>query len=267
LVSKTSALNRVQILEVSISVLSNIGGRQRNEDSCGYWKNSDVACCVLSDGAGGHGGGDVASQLAVETVLREFEASPEVSPRKAGELLHLANLAVIQRQSEQAALHDMRATLVLLLYDAQTQKASWGHIGDSRLYVFRDGKELFQTKDHSVFQSMIDAGYVKESPARQSSQRTVLTGSIGGEEGFAPDVPEGLRQVRNGDAYLLCSDGFWEFVDEGEMEATLVLATSSQDWVERLEAVLNQKKKEGNDNYSAIVIWFGTMEFATLIHK
>jgi PPM family protein phosphatase len=253
------------LMNVSISLLSEVGGRKRNEDSCGYWSQDGVFCCVLSDGAGGHGGGDVASQIAVESILESFQSAPQVSSQNATDLVQLANQRVISRQAEDKALEDMRATLVLLLLDETNAKAVWGHIGDSRLYVFRGGSQFFQTKDHSVFQSMIDAGYIKPSAARTSPQRTVLTGSLGGEEGFTPDVTEGVQNLKPGDAFLICSDGFWEYVSETEMEHALLDSGSPEDWLALMQRKLLGNKREGNDNYSAIAVWIGAMDFATRV--
>lgn len=252
-------------LEVSIATLSKVGGRKRNEDSCGHWAQSGQICCVLSDGAGGHGGGDVASKLAVDAILAAFQEAPEVSPQKALELLELANQTVIAHQGDRHEQQDMRATLVVLLISEALSQSVWAHIGDSRLYAFRGGSQFFQTKDHSVFQSMIDAGFVKPSAARESSQRTILTGSLGGEDGFTPEITEALQAVKSGDAFLLCSDGFWEYVSESEMERLMQRVASPQDWLEQMEQVLLANKRDGHDNYSAIAIWYGAMDFATRI--
>lgn len=253
------------IPDPSMAVLSKVGGRQRNEDACGYSVSEAMTCCVLSDGAGGHGGGDVASRTAVESVLQSFEQAPQVSAGKAERMLHEANQQVILGQGGDQTLQDMRATLVLLLFDQREGMAVSGHIGDSRLYLFRGGQMAFRTRDHSVYQSMIDAGYIKPENASAPVQRTVLTGSLGGEEGFTPDIQPVPRGIQEGDAFLLCSDGFWEYLEVSDMEACLMMATSAQDWLDRMEARLLSRKKSGHDNYSAIAIWFGTMEFATRI--
>ena len=85
-------------MEIHISVLSKLGGRERNEDACGYWSDGGPICCVLSDGAGGHGGGDVASRIAVETVLRQFSVAPGCSPGMVFSLIDQANRDVISQQ-------------------------------------------------------------------------------------------------------------------------------------------------------------------------
>ena len=125
-----------------VSVLSKVGGRERNEDACGYWSSADspLACYVLADGAGGHGGGDVASQIAVQTVLDQYARNPLASPSHVLGLLGKANAAIIESQSSRRELADMRSTIVLLEIDSERQCAYWGHVGDSRLYCFRNGK-------------------------------------------------------------------------------------------------------------------------------
>ena len=250
-------------MNVTISVISKVGGRKRNEDACGYWQTESKTCCVLSDGAGGHGGGDIASQLSVETVIHAFQQRSEVSPDQAMAMLHRANQEVIRHQTPETVQQDMRATLVILLFDIDTTQATWGHIGDSRLYFFRGGNRITQTRDHSVFQSMVDAGFVTLDQARSTSQRTVLTGSLGGDDGFTPEVLGSAQDLRLGDAFLLCSDGFWEYVSEAEMEKSLQLSQSPQDWLDRMESTILSQKRAGHDNYSAIAVWIGQMEFAT----
>ncbi|MBP6816024.1 MAG: protein phosphatase 2C domain-containing protein, partial [Burkholderiaceae bacterium] len=142
-------------MEIHISVLSKLGGRERNEDACGYWSDGGPICCVLSDGAGGHGGGDVASRIAVETVLRQFSVAPGCSPGMVFSLIDQANRDVISQQGNSNDTADMRATLVVLVFNPTTLEAVWGHIGDSRLYCFRSGFVVNRTKDHSLFQSMV----------------------------------------------------------------------------------------------------------------
>jgi PPM family protein phosphatase len=243
-------------LNVSIAVVTDVGGRKRNEDYCGYWSEAGQSCYVLSDGAGGHGGGDVASKTAVESVLETFKAKPEVTPERASQLLRSANDRVIEQQSAGQELEDMRATLVTLLIDEVAGTAIWGHIGDSRLYLFRRGHLWFQTKDHSVFQSMVDAGLIKPGAARDARQRSVLTGSLGGEDGFLPIISSQPHEIERDDVFLMCSDGFWDYVNETVMERQLEGSHTPDEWLLKMKNVLNSNKPVGNDNYSAIAIWF-----------
>jgi PPM family protein phosphatase len=242
-------------VECSSAILTKVGGRKRNEDACGLAERNGFWCALVSDGAGGHGGGDVASRLAVDGLLASFKANPARGPEQLDALIRMANQTVIDHQSDAPALHDMRATIVILLVDADHSRAVWGHLGDSRLYLFRDGKLTFQTKDHSVFQAMVDAGFAKPGAARESSQRTMLTGSLGGHEGFTPVVTTQPQAILAGDAFLLCSDGFWEHVTEADMAALLRQSSSPDDWLTQMETTLLAARREGHDNYSAVALW------------
>ncbi|MFP5407512.1 MAG: PP2C family protein-serine/threonine phosphatase, partial [Gammaproteobacteria bacterium] len=202
---------------VQIAVLSRIGGREKNEDACGYWNDGGPVCCVLSDGAGGHGGGDVASRIAVETILRAFAENPVRDARGVLDLMSLANREVMREQSRAELVRDMRATLVLLTFDPDTSEAWWGHVGDSRLYWFRSGFVSARTRDHSLVQSMMDAGFAPADDLRLNPERSVLIASLGGDDGFEPEVTATPQMLRAGDAFLLCSDGFWDYVDEQAM--------------------------------------------------
>jgi serine/threonine protein phosphatase PrpC len=250
-------------VDVLISVVSRVGGRERNEDACGYWRDGGPVCCVLSDGAGGHGGGDVASRIAVETVLDGFASHPECSSGNLASLISRANREVMQEQSRSDRLRDMRATLVVLAFDPRGGLALWGHVGDSRLYMLRNGYVQTRTKDHSLLQSMIDAGFVDPADTAHHRDRSVLIASLGSDDGFEPDVLGEPIVMEQGDAFLLCSDGFWEHTGDTAIEAALQRATSPDDWLERLERRVIGARKPAQDNYSAIAVWCGSMDFTT----
>src|SRR3954453_3087784 len=105
-------------MQLEIAALSKAGGRAVNEDACGVWSSPDACFCVLSDGAGGHGGGDVASKLVVSRVLDWFRQRPECSADAVAGALFAANQAVVESQSSDVRLHDMRATVVVLVIDS-----------------------------------------------------------------------------------------------------------------------------------------------------
>ncbi len=247
---------------LTVAMVSRRGGRERNEDACGHWGAGNAGqegpvCCVLADGAGGHGAGDVASQTAVSTVLRSFAARPVCEPARVRELIDLANRAVVAGQAASEATRDMRSTLVVLLCDPARVLATWGHSGDSRLYCFRNGRQFARTRDHSLYQSMIEAGLAEAGSLRGSAQRNVLTACLGSVEHFEADVLAQGVPLQSGDAFLLCSDGFWEPLDEGQMEAALQAASGVQAWLDALEALIARKALVGQDNYSALAAWYG----------
>jgi len=247
--------------DLLIAMLSRRGGRERNEDACGHWGwgkpgEPGPVCCVLADGAGGHGGGDVASQTAAAAVLEAFAARPACDPARVRELIELANRAVVAGQLSSDATRDMRSTLVVWLCDPVRATAAWGHTGDSRLYCFREGRLLLRTRDHSLAQSMIDAGMADPETLRGNPRRNVLIASLGSLEPFDADVPDDNFPLRCGDAFLACSDGFWERVEEKEMEAALERAANPQAWIEDLEQSIARQAVTGQDNYSALAVWY-----------
>ncbi len=241
-----------------VSVLSKVGGRERNEDACGYWAgaHSPLACYVLADGAGGHGGGDVASQIAVQTVLDHFSHNPQATPSHVLDLLGKANEAIIAAQASDRRLADMRSTIVLLEIDSQRRCAFWGHVGDSRLYCFRKGKFALRTKDHSLLQDMLDAGLARADATASAADRNVLTGSLGGEDCYYPSAIDEPYPIEDGCAFLICSDGFWSALNDSDMESCLRQASSPESWLKLMEQAFVGRIRSGSDNYSAIAVWF-----------
>ena len=246
-------------MRLELSVLSKPGGRKVNEDACGVWSSEATgACyCVVSDGAGGHGGGDVASKLVVERVLGWFQRRPEVSGEAIAAALAAANHSVIDLQQRDERLANMCATAVVLAIDAQQMLACWGHLGDSRLYCFRRGRVIVQTRDHSVVQTMVDAGFVEPAELRNNARRNALLAAMGQEEGFSPTVERERHAIQAGDVFLLCTDGLWQCVGENEMERVLDLAETPEQWLYGLDNALLAQAPEGHDNYSAIAVACG----------
>jgi len=242
-------------MRLEISVLSKPGGRALNEDAFGFWANGGRCFCVVCDGAGGQGGGDVASKVAVSTALSWFQTAPECSVRAIESALSAANQAVIDQQSIEPRLANMRATAVVLAIDTTQCRAAWGHLGDSRLYCFRNHRVVAQTKDHSIVQNMVDAGYLKEESLRTTEERSRLFAALGQDENFEPAVMEWKPTVVPGDVFLLCTDGFWEYVEERDMEHALAAVASGEEWLRTMERQVMERGGKGQDNYSALSIW------------
>jgi serine/threonine protein phosphatase PrpC len=251
-------------VDLKVSVLSRTGGRQRNEDACGFWSADGRGCYVLADGAGGHGGGDVASRVAVETVLSAFASEPDVSPRSVQQAIARANEAILSRQRIDTSVGDMRSTLVVLQIDLNHRRAIWGHLGDSRLYVFRQGRVVGCTRDHSLLEDVIAAGVIAPDSGKALPDRNVLTGSLGSADTFFPAVPATSLPLRDGDAFLLCSDGFWDHLDPPSMERALQRTALPDSWLLEMEGALTPRLQAGSDNYSAIAVWCGDQDFATI---
>lgn len=254
-------------MQLEILTLSKPGGRLVNEDACGIW-SSDLACfCVLSDGAGGHGGGDVASKLVVKQALEWFRTHPVCSSETIAAAILSANESIIEEQSRDSRLTDMRATALVLAIDTWHDVACWGHLGDSRLYCFRQNRIIAQTLDHSVVQSMVDAGYMKAQDLRAAPERSRLLAALGDEDNFEPRIESIGFALQDRDIFLLCTDGFWEYLEEHEMEDMLAASDSCEHWLKSMEDLIIARGSVTQDNYTAIVIECKDLSEVTLSGK
>ena len=242
-------------MQFEVSVLSKPGGRERNEDACGFWTGDGGCFCVVSDGAGGHGGGDVASKLAVRMILNSFQEHPVCTGAAINDALVAAHRAIVAQQPTDEALAGMRATATVLAIDTVRHTAVWGHVGDTRLYCFRLGRVIAQTKDHSVVQKMVDAGFLEQNAVRQSLQRSRLFAALGHNEDYLATIESRPLVLEPGDVFLLCTDGFWEYVDETGMAASLAGAHAPADWLRDMEQVVLRRGGPQQDNFSALAVW------------
>lgn len=237
------------------AVLSKSGGRRYNEDACGYWQAGPVGCWVVCDGAGGHEGGAVASKVAVGTIVEEFKRLPFFGAESLNGLLRAANHAVLGERAMSSRYVNMRTTVSILLIDVGAGRALWGYAGDTRVYFFRRGRIMAHTRDHSVVQSLVDGGYLQQEELRHHPNRSALLTALGEEDHFAPGVLSQELPVQSGDAFLICTDGLWEHVIEGQMEECLASADSPDDWAQSLEHSVLRNAPKDHDNYSLIGVW------------
>jgi len=232
--------------------ISNVGGRTVNEDHCGFLEAPGAGCWVVADGLGGHGGGATASALAVDAVLASFRANPRVAADALRSHLAAAHSAIIQRQNE-PSLSQMRSTIVVLLADSE--RAVCGHLGDSRLYQFRNGAVEFQTVDHSVPGALAASGSIQADEIRFHEDRNRVLRSLGNADELNPTIVE--RPLRQGDVFLLCTDGFWEYVTELEMEADSAKTSAPEEWLHDMASRLLHRAQPENDNWTAVAVFAG----------
>lgn len=233
---------------------SGVGGREEQQDYADCWVDSktSLGCWAMADGLGGHAGGAVASRMAVESVLAAFAEKPVLSEEALASYIAAAEKAIREKQSSDWQLREMRTTLVVLLM-SQVQ-AVWGHVGDSRLYYFQNDKIVASTKDHSVTQAMVDAGKIKAGEIRSDPNRNRLLQSLGGNGDIRIDIA-GPVAIRAGDGFLLCTDGFWEYVWENEMEEWRGKVKEPDKWLMQLENLLLGRAAGDCDNYSALAVF------------
>ena len=180
---------------------------------------------VLADGMGGHKAGEVASSMAAELVIAGVRsASRRNGPLDSARAENLiasqvaaANAGIFEAAQAERRYNGMGTTLVVVLWHAAG--VTWGHVGDSRLYLMRRGALRQLTRDHSIVQEQLERGELSREEARHSVNRNVLTRAVGIEPEVEADVRSGA--VEPDDVYLLCSDGLTDMVDDAHIERTL----------------------------------------------
>jgi len=249
----------VNALPIRVAQVSCIGARSGNEDDLAIERGPAHSCLVLSDGAGGHSDGALASRIVVERVLEGFRSRPPHDPADLAELLLDAHDAVVAGQRERRKTHPrsgMYATVVVLVIDQAGGRAMWGHVGDSRLYHWRAGRLVSVTRDDSVLQAMIDTGAVDAARMQDVAHSGVLLAALGSGEEIEPNV-EGPIELCDGDAFLLCSDGWWSGLDPGSIARALASSATPEEWLEAMRRRVAERADPRQDNHSAIACWLG----------
>ncbi|MHB8535443.1 MAG: Stp1/IreP family PP2C-type Ser/Thr phosphatase [Sulfuricaulis sp.] len=233
--------------------------RNQNEDSIAVVPEAGLA--VVADGMGGHQAGEVASKLAVEVITRHMidvltgtaaKGETGMELKSVGDAIQLANRAVYDLARERPEYNGMGSTVVMTVFHGD--KICVGHVGDSRLYRFRDGLLEQVTQDHSVVQELVSRGLVTAEEARQSVNKNLVTRALGVDPGVTPDVSEHLLQ--NEDIYLLCSDGLNDVLADGDIEMMLIEHRRQlDDAVQHMIDMANERG--GPDNISVILIRTG----------
>ena len=230
---------------------TNLGTKMENEDSCGCFSpGQDQYCAVVCDGLGGHGGGGAASAIAVKA-LSQWKSNQDLpSEDTILSWMQSANQEILNTRSDS---NHMKTTAVVL-YICKNQ-AIWAHIGDSRLYHFHNGKLVDYTQDHSIAQLAIKMGELtSRSDIPQYVGRSKIFRVIGDDE-VKPDIHPPVILSPGQHAFLLCSDGLWERLQEDEIMLDLHKATSPEEWIFLLRCRAALRKNTDVDNNTAIAIW------------
>lgn len=239
---------------VDYCLFTNEGDRTVNEDSIGHAEKDGRQCFVLCDGLGGHGKGELASRYVVECVKCCFYESDDPKDYMTS-VLDRANDGLLEEQIVLNAPYEMKTTAVVLVFEGE--KCRYMHIGDSRLYHFRKNKVLGRTIDHSVPQMLALAGDIREKDIRNHPDRNRLLRVMGikwNNDNERYELSE-YEDIKIGDAFLLCSDGFWELITEKEICKLLRRSDSAKGWLKAMsETVKENGKGTSMDNFSAIAV-------------
>jgi len=245
--------------KIEIYGLTDVGlVRDHNEDAIG--NDQDLGLAVLADGMGGHLGGEVASAITVTTIIETLAESLEtIKPGNidiatgyslesvaVNDAIRKANEKVFTSSSENPQYQGMGTTVVVLLF--HDNRFTVAHVGDSRLYRYRDYELEQITRDHSLMQEMVDRGFYTDEQAKQSLNKNLVTRAIGIEESVQIDLTEDVALP--GDIYLLCSDGVTDMLEDAVIRKII---RDNEDDLEKIAAELigQSNAAGGKDNISA----------------
>lgn len=224
------------------------GGRPRNEDSASVRVlDATNACAVVADGLGGHGGGDAASREAVRVIMDGWTGGADSQALAA--LVQKAHKSILTMQTAVCRMKSTAAVLALA-----GDRMAWAYAGDTRIYHFADGALVWQTKDHSASRIAVSLGQITMDQIRFHEDRARLYRALGIEGELTTDGGE-KKLERGRHAFLLCSDGFWEYVFESEMERTLAAASGPEQWLDAMRSILDRRVPDDNDNNTAVALW------------
>lgn len=231
-------------MKTTTFLYTNPGSRSPNEDALDYMTSESSGIWALADGLGGHARGEMASQYAVGLITSLADGAREITNETIDEAYQSINSQIFSENGP-------RTTLVSAVLSESVLR--FANVGDSRLYFFRDG-ELFQrTADHSVAYTAYASGEVNYGDIRFHPDRSRLTRAIGTSEKIQAQIYPAV-DVEPGDAFLLCSDGFWEYLFETEMEIDLLKSAEPKAWVDFMLLRIVRRLKSDNDNLSAIAV-------------
>jgi PPM family protein phosphatase len=249
-------------LHIEIGARTDLGRVRKNNEDC-YLIDSSLQLFVLSDGMGGEAHGEVASNLAVQTVLTHCrqgensratpifgESRTDVSDRtnRLASAIHLANRKVFETAASNPEQRGMGATIVAAWIEAE--RLSLAHVGDSRVYLLRAGSMDQLTADHSLVAEKVRVGILTPQEADASELQSVLTRAVGTNGSVQVDTDEQALLV--GDFLLLCSDGLTRMVTDPEIASTLLTSSTAQESADRLIDLANENG--GVDNVTVVVL-------------
>ncbi len=256
-VQETVALVQPGRFDVVVSMSSDVGCvRELNEDSGTYIQPDDPELLrskglliVVADGMGGHSAGEVASRLAVDVVTRAYYEDGGDARSALEKAFHEANREIHKAAENDASKNGMGTTCTALVL--QNGTAISAHVGDSRLYLVREGSIYLMTEDHSAVMEMVKAGLITLEQARHHPEKNVILRAMGSHPELEVTTWQEPFPVKAGDRFLLCSDGLYDLVEDEEIKR-IVMLSAPQTACESLIALA--KERGGHDNITVGVV-------------
>lgn len=250
-------------MKFSVYQESRQGPRKSNQDRVAYCYSRDALCMVIADGMGGHLHGEVAAQIATQFIAEAFQRNAQ--PRLADPMKFLlesitnAHHAIVDYANVRSLLETPRTTCVACI--VQDGLAHWAHVGDSRLYLIRNGRVEAQTKDHSRVQILVDAGRVREEAVAAHPDRNKIFNCLGQ---MGPPKVDLSRRValRHGDVILMCSDGLWGPLTSKHLCEELLRADVMHAVPKLLDMAEVRAGKDGDNASVVAMTWFDEAQSA-----
>lgn len=233
-----------------VTWISRSGGRDINEDAVGKAKEKGIVCVAVADGLGGYNGGSIASEIVVDTILESFKENPGFSKEYLNEYIINAKDAVVRKAMSDPDLLHMASTAVVLLIKGR--RAIWANVGDSRLYRLQHGEIAEVTEDTSVAFLEFAKGEIEYSQIRTSPNQNRLTSAIGLSMDTVNISDE--CKINGATSFLMCTDGWWEYVTEEDIERIFMSYSNSRACLEEMLKVREYRAPEQSDNYSAAIV-------------
>ncbi len=246
------------MMQIRIAACSEQGARRHNEDALAWGQARNGHYAVLADGAGGHRRGAEAAQRAVACIDRLLrDDAVAFSPVNLSQMVHLAHSELLHHQDGGHADARMHCTIVVLWIDPAVGHVLWTHVGDSRLYRFRHARADVITADDSVVQRLLQAGLIQPDQVQNHPQKNQLLAALGMEGDVDPHTVVRPVELCEGDAFLLCSDGWWDGLAPDALAQSLARAIDPAQWLGEMRQQVLALARPRQDNFSAIVVWVG----------
>lgn len=225
-------------------------GKKINEDAVEVVETEDGLLSILCDGVGGDYGGDLASKIAIKSANFFFTSSDSTDYLlRIKQTLEEANSFVLNHSSSNSALKSMATTIEILFL--KDNLAFWGHIGDSRIYHFRNNRIKQITKDHSLVQKLLDEGFITHRQAANHPNKNIIMKALGDNLFVDPDISKIKLNGYEKNSFFICSDGITNLISNDEIEKILSITNMEEMKKQIIKLV---KLRGASDDYSFIYI-------------
>ncbi|MGH9528495.1 MAG: Stp1/IreP family PP2C-type Ser/Thr phosphatase [Terriglobales bacterium] len=243
---------------IDMGSLTDVGcHRENNEDRCEYWEPASDGefarkgrLAIVADGMGGYEGGQEASRIAIQAVQQTYAAGEPSDPQSLLSTgIQIAHRQILEYASEHPGLSGMGTTCTAIAVVGAD--LYYAHVGDSRLYLIREGKISKITRDHSYVNRLVETGLISSQEAENHPHRNILTAAVGAGIEVSPEYPANPILLAHNDILLLCTDGLWGVVTDEEIQVT-ASKKKPQSACESLVGLA--KERGGPDNITLMIL-------------